>query len=418
MLGSMEQPRQPSRRTVLHGGTSHGGTNIADVGTRNRALVLDLVRRTGPVQRVALARGTGLSAQTVSNISARLVAEGLVRQDEDRALAVVPSARAGIGVHLDPAAFEVVLVDLTGTVLAAEHHDLAARTAPGAVLDVMAAAVGRLRAEAPGQVVDGITVAVPGPIDTVSERLRTPAQLRPWSAYPLAAELAARTGAEVHLEKDAIAGAFGEAWTSPEREDLVAVHLGSGVSAAAVASGEVVRGATGNAGEFGGMPVYAHGRWTAVWEACQPLQQVRRAVSAGVLDAEVSSDDAAAVRAAYARMCREPAAAELVTEGGAALGSALAHVVELLDVPRVTIGGSAAVLGGEPFLAAVRSRLRDRLPRGPFAEVAFSTAGVVAVARGAACSAIARSLATAPRVPAVRQRTGGTVHARSISHPW
>ena len=277
---------------MLHGGTPHGGTNIADVGTRNRALVLDLVRRTGPVPRVELARGTGLSAQTVSNIAARLVAEGLVQQDGDRALAVVPSARTGIGVHLDPAAFEAVLVDLTGTVLAAEHHDIAARTAPAAVLDAMAAAVGRLRAEAPGRVVDGITVAVPGPIDRDSERLRTPAQMRPWSAYPLAAELAARTGAEVHLEKDAVAGAFGEAWTTREPEDLVAVHLGSGLSAAAVASGEVVRGSTGNAGEFGGMPVYAHGRWTAVWEACQPLQQVRRAVSAGVLDVDVASDDA------------------------------------------------------------------------------------------------------------------------------
>ncbi len=414
----MEQPRQPSRHTVLHGGTPHGGTNIADVGTRNRALVLDLVRRSGPLHRVALARSTGLSAQTVSNIAARLVAEGLVREDGERALAVVPSARTGIGVHLDPAAFEVVLVDLTGTVLAAEHHDIAAHTAPAAVVDAMAAAIGRLRAEAPGRAVDGVTVAVPGPIDTVSERLGTPAQLRPWSEYPLALELAARTGAAVHLEKDAIAGAFGEAWTTPEPEDLVAVHLGSGVSAAAVASGEVVRGSTGNAGEFGGMPVFAHGRWTAVWEACQPLQQVRRAVSAGVLDAEVASDDAAAVRAAYARMCREPAAAGLVAEGGSALGSALAHVVELLDVPRVTIGGSAAVLGGERFLDAVRSRLRDRLPRGPFAEVAFSTAGVVAVARGAACSAIARSLTTAAPVPTARQRTGGSVQARSISHPW
>lgn len=418
MLGSMDQPRQPSRRTVLLGGTRHSGTNIADVGTRNRALVLDLVRRAGPVHRADLARGTGLSPQTVSNIAARLLAEGLVGHVEERALAVVSAARTAIGVHLDPAAFEAVLVDLTGTVLVAEHHDLAARAEPGAVLDAMAAAVGRLRAEAPDRDVRGVTVAVPGPVDLGEERLRTPAQLRPWSAYPLAAELTARTGTEVHLEKDAIAGAFGEAWTSPERQDLVAVHLGSGVSAAAVASGEVVRGATGNAGEFGGMPVYAHGRWTAVWEACQPLQQVRRAVAAGLIDVEVASDDAAAVRAAYARLCREPAAAGLVAEGGAALGSALAHVVELLDVPRVTIGGSAAVLGGEPFLDAVRSRLRERLPRGPHAEVAFSTAGEVAVARGAACSAIARSIDAPSPVASARRRTGGTVRARSISHPW
>ncbi|SOC87059.1 Sugar kinase of the NBD/HSP70 family, may contain an N-terminal HTH domain [Curtobacterium sp. 314Chir4.1] len=426
MLGTMDDPRQPPARPVLH-----RGTNSARVGTLNRALVLDVVRRQGPATRTAIAATTGLTAQTVSNIAARLLREGLLRQEAPtapegpRALGIAPDARYAIGLHLDPARVTAVLVDLAGTVLATEHRDTGPVDDPTATLDAMAAMTERLLAGRTRQHrttrerLVGIGVAAPGPLDPARAALAAPVQLPGWAGVPVAEELGRRTGLPVLLEKDGVAGGLGEAWTTTSTAGLVTVTLGHGISAAVVAGGEVVRGATGNAGEFGGMPVHAHGRWTAVWEACQPLQQVRRAIDAGLLPTDTGTDCPAAVRAAYESLCADPEGAPLVAAGGAALGSALAHVVELLDVTEVVIGGSAAIAGGEVFLDAVRASLADRLPDAPRIAVEPTTHGEAAVARGAACAVLGTALdARAPEATVSPVTRARGPRARSIAHPW
>src|SRR4051812_22425180 len=125
MLRTMDEPRQPPGHRVLQ-----RGTNSTRIGTLNRALLLDVVRRHGPVTRTAVAAATGLTAQTVSNIAARLLDDGLPREhrgpasDQQRLLAIAPDAHWAVGLHLDPARVVGVLVDLAGTVVATERLDV------------------------------------------------------------------------------------------------------------------------------------------------------------------------------------------------------------------------------------------------------------------------------------------------------
>ncbi|WP_186377226.1 ROK family transcriptional regulator [Curtobacterium pusillum] len=426
----------------------HRGTNSARVGTLNRALVLDVVRRHGPVSRSGVAAATGLTAQTVSNIATRLLREGLLREgqrhdgsvdappggvapadappgdappgDQGRLLRIAADARSAVGLHLDPAHLVAVLVDLAGTVLATEHRDTDPLHGPAEVLDAMAAMTARLTRERPGAgALAGIGLAAPGPLDPARAALADPVQLPGWAGLPVADELRRRTGVPVVLEKDGVAAGIGEAWTTTNATGLVTVTLGHGISATVVAGGEVVRGATGNAGEFGGMPVRAHGRWTAVWEACQPLQQVERAIAAGTLPADTPTALPGDVRSAYEALCAAPDGRGLVTAGGAALGEALAHVVELLDVTEVVLGGSAAIAGGPVFLQAVRAGLVERLPGAPRVTVEPTAHGEAAVARGAACAVLATALDSTPVTPLpARSAVGRGPRARSIAHPW
>ncbi|ROP65894.1 ROK family transcriptional regulator [Curtobacterium sp. ZW137] len=412
------------------------GQNHTSIGAHNRAVVLDIVRRNGPVTRTDLRDRTGLTAQTVSNIAARLVADGLVRED-GRALTLDPDGRFGIGIHLDPAQVTVVLVDLAGGLVEERSLGAADTDDPTSTIDAMADAVddlltrtdrsrtradrtrARTRTDRTRARTAGIGVAVPGPIHPGGSTLGRPAQLTAWAGIPIAAELTARTALPVLVEKDVVASALAEWWTASSTDDLVSVYLGHGVGAGIVTGGEVVRGSTGNAGEFGGMPVHAHGGWTELWEACQPLQQVRRAITAGLLD-PTDDESPAAVRLAFERLCAMPAARPLLTEAGTALGSALAHVVELLDLPRVVIGGSAALAGGPTLLDALGARLVERLPTGTAPTVAFTTLGEDVVARGAACAVLSGEPASSASVPrAVRMvRTGGPARPRDIAHPW
>ena len=414
------------------------GQDDARLGSHNRRLVLDLVRRNGPLTRAAVRTATGLTPQTVSNITARLLADGLVREAPatpgtrtPRALTLAPDGRSAVGVHIDPAQVTVVLLDLAGGLVTARHLGAADPLDPAATLDRIADAVEDVLTTSgvDRRRVSGIGVATPGPLDAeppAATVLGAPAQLTGWAGIPIAAALATRTGLPVHVEKDAVADALAEWWTATSTEDLVAVYLGHGVSAGIVLDGRVVRGGTGNAGEFGGMPVHAHGGWTALWQACQPFQQVRRGIAAGLLPGVPSPDpeDPAAVRAAFERLCAGPAAHDLVAQAGTALGSALAHVVELLDLPRVVVGGSAALAGGATFLDAVRARLAERLPLAVPA-VAFTTLGEDVVARGAACAVLATAAASAGPVPPAlladrvpSTRSGGSSRRRDIAHPW
>lgn len=54
------------------------GTNLEHARSYNRRVVVETVRLHGPLSRAEIARATGLSAQTVSNIAEELLESGLL----------------------------------------------------------------------------------------------------------------------------------------------------------------------------------------------------------------------------------------------------------------------------------------------------------------------------------------------------
>ena len=58
-----------------------GGTNLGHARAFNRRVVLETIRLHGPLSRASIARRTGLSIQTISNIAEELSASGLLRQE-------------------------------------------------------------------------------------------------------------------------------------------------------------------------------------------------------------------------------------------------------------------------------------------------------------------------------------------------
>ncbi|MFD7322761.1 ROK family protein [Streptomyces sp. NPDC059875] len=132
------------------------GVNLPALRSHNAALVLDLLRTAGEVgiSRLELAERTGLTPQAVSKITARLRAEGLVREAGHRAstggkprtvLRLVSSAAYGVGVHLDRDELTAVLVDLAGVRVALRRAPLDLGAGADAVFGVVEREVGALR---------------------------------------------------------------------------------------------------------------------------------------------------------------------------------------------------------------------------------------------------------------------------------
>jgi predicted NBD/HSP70 family sugar kinase len=364
-------------------GSVRRGTNLDRVGGFNDAVVLDAIRRTEHrLSRVELANATGLSGQAISNITRRLLDAGLVREAGRQKgnglgkprtlLELEPTGQYAVGVHLDPALVTVVLLDLTGQVVARRSTETPYGDKPDVLIDGIAATIEDViaDAEAPRDRVVGVGIAAPGPIDVERGVVVDPPNLAAWHLVPLRDELRERTGLSVLLDKDVTAAALAEKWGPHGHGSFVFFYLGTGVGAGLVIGDEVIRGSSSNVGEIGHVivdpdgPVCYCGRRGCVGETSQPRYLVQQAVKAGVFAQGIDLDDRRAVDAAFAELCSlasEPGVAQKIVT---ALAERIAKVVEdianLLDLERVVFGGPHWEQLAPFFGVAVQAALEER----------------------------------------------------------
>ncbi|WP_344214750.1 ROK family transcriptional regulator [Kribbella sancticallisti] len=373
---STEQPPAVVRR----------GTNLDRVGGFNDTVVLDAIRRADQrLSRVEIAASTGLSGQAISNITRRLLDAGLVREAGRQKgaglgkprtlLELEPTGQYAVGVHLDPAVVTVVVLDLTGEVVARRRSETPASDDPDVLIEGIAATVEQVieEAGAPRERVVGVGIAAPGPIDVDRGVVVDPPNLTAWHLVPLRDALRERTGLPVLLDKDVTAAASAEKWAGGPngRGSFVFFYLGTGVGAGLVIGDEVVRGSSSNVGEIGHVivdpdgPLCYCGRRGCVGETSQPRYLVQQAAQAGVVAQGIDLDDRHAVDVAFAQLCAEAAAGPGVARGiVTALAERIAKVVEdianLLDLERVVFGGPHWDQLAPFFDEAVRAALEER----------------------------------------------------------
>ncbi len=241
------------------------GANLPSIGGFNRTVVLDAVRRSPDgLSRVELAASTGLSAQTVSNVTRFLIEAGMIvesgtvvagRGKPRTILRLEAASRYAVGVHVDPAVVTYVLLDLAGSVVAETTTSTPSADDPAEVVRTIATAVDGLVADA-GVAVDsvlGVGIASPGPIDVDAGVVLDPPFLPRWRDVPLRDALAEATGFPVLLEKDVTAAVVGEMFLAGESSarNFAFVYFGTGFGVGLVVDHEPVRGVGSNAGDAG-----------------------------------------------------------------------------------------------------------------------------------------------------------------------
>jgi predicted NBD/HSP70 family sugar kinase len=338
------------------------GTNQLRLADFNQAVVLDLVRRSPGVSRADLQRSSGLSSQTISNISRRLLDENLIVESApaniERGRPSIPlivnkDGAYAVGVHVDPARLTVVLLDFRGEVRHKAHIRTPQATDPGYVTAVIAEAVDSVIADA-GVMRDrvlGLGIAAPGPLDVRTGVIVDPPQLPNWRNVRLRSDLHEATQLPVLLDKDVTASATAELRSSAtEASSFIFLYLGSGVGASVVVDNQVMRGTTNNVGEVGDILVDPtaeqlewSGRRGSLAASCVPEALVIRAARLGLVPLP-DLVDYVAIDNACTRLCELASdghgGAMRILEGAAervAIG--LGVLVNMLDVPRVVLGG-------------------------------------------------------------------------------
>ena len=321
--------------------------------SHNRSLVLQTLYTQGAQSRADVARETGLTRVTVSDLVAELIGEGLVVELGQREDAR-PGKPATL-IDVDRTGFHIVALDLS------EHTRFR-----GAVLDldggIVAAgrgrarrrhrrARGRARARAPRRLlalttarVLGIGVGSPGVVEPNGVVHSAPNL--GWTDLPLQERLAAAFHLPVHVANDANVAVLAEHASAPG--DLILVKVGHGVGAGLIVGGRPVLGAGSAAGEIGHVVVGTDGGPAA---RAASTAASRRGWPCRA--SPPSSDGSAR------RMPPASAREETLREAGRRLGIVLAPVVGALNLSEVVLSGPAELLDG-PLIEATVETLRNR----------------------------------------------------------
>jgi glucokinase len=180
------------------------------------------------------------------------------------------------------------------------------------------------------------------------------------SGTDIAAELRSRTGVGVIIENDANAAAYGEFKLGAGRESrhMFYVTIGTGVGGAFIVDGRVWHGAAGFAGEFGYLAVNSDGM--RLEDVASSANIVRRTRSRFHQDNTSSlnrlDEQAITINDILNASAKEDDFARLMLQRtGAYVGTAVANVINLLNIETIVIGGPTMQAGSVLLDAIIRS---------------------------------------------------------------
>ncbi len=192
--------------------------------------------------------------------------------------------------------------------------------------------------------VGSIGIALPGLVDRGSGRVAFSAHFPEHSSVDLLKEIKAKSGLPVSIENDANAAAYGEFILGAGRgsENFFYATLGEGVGGAFVFGGEIWRGAGGFAGEFGYITINSEGM--RLEEVASKENIIQRTRSRFHQDSTSSlsklNEEAITLEAIIAAAREDDDFAQMMLERtGVYVGTAIASVINLLNVEKIVVGG-------------------------------------------------------------------------------
>jgi len=352
----------------------------------NRQIVLNYVRERGPISRAEIAQETALQRSTVSLIVDELKGGGLIEEvsGESRGgrppilLSLRTADAVAIGVDLGTIRTVVATSDLAGRVLEQEEFptDPDARKTMARIIDCARAFV-----ERGGGTIEGVGVSLPGLVDQETGTATFIPHFK-WRDLEVARELRDALGLAVGVDNDANAAALAELWFGrPEiREvrDFIIVLVEEGVGTGIVFDGQVYRGKSGAAGEFGhmtigeGAPVACAAGSRGCWEAFSSQR--------AALARYEGSTPAGATRADFKKLV------DLALEGDETARAALRETAHYLGVgianltqglaPEAVIVGGPIVRAWPLIVGDIKAAVGEGVCRGlPPAQIIASTLG-------------------------------------------
>ena len=328
----------------------------------NQAVILDLIRREKGISKAELAEITGLSPTAVGVITASLLEEGYIHETgtgESKGgrrpvlLELKPRSFYAIGVDMDVAYMNMMLIDITGEVICERTMHLSESTAfekavgrlEDAILDMLDEKVidlGRLL---------GIGISVPGLVNSETGEVVLAPNLQ-WENIDVKFHLIRLKHVPVYVENEAMASAICENWIGLCQDvgNFVCINIKSGIGAGIFTNGKLYRGAGGSAGEVGHIVVDENGPkcgcgnygcLETLASTTRIADKAKRLVRQGIVSSlnEIKDVDAITIdRIVEAARGGDEAAKNILMESARYIGIAISSIINTLNPSKIVLG--------------------------------------------------------------------------------
>lgn len=328
---------------IWDAGQSSGKISSSDIRANNISMIFQLLFPANRLSRAELGRCTGLSRMAISDVTAEMMNNGIIRE-------VGEDQRTGRGkrsaiLALDTAHWRVCVVDLSEPYLVksaivdlygrvVDRIELARDDIRQISVDDVIEAIDRISAQTDLPLL-GIGVAVPGVVDCEGDVVH--AVRFGWKNIPLRAMLEDHYGIPVLVNNCTDMALVGEKQFGTAAANSMLIRIGLGIGVAVSLNNEIVEGEHYMAGEIGHIIVDPSG------PECECGKQ-------GCLEAYLS------VPRLERMIVNTPERrTEILANAGEILGRVMAVSVGLLDIENICVYGSNLI--GDAFLGAMAEEL-------------------------------------------------------------
>lgn len=311
---------------------------------------------------------TGFDKSTVSSIVNRFDELGLIVREQNRpenrrgrpteGLSISPDSGVLIGVQIDFGDIAFVVSGLDGVPIESYSQPFSGQLE--GLETLVAEGVQHVRgASRRNGPVLGVGVSLPGLIDAAGLLVHAP--IFGWRDVQIYDLLSKAIPYPLYIGNDGKARAMAEHMfgSCVDVKDFVYLFTGSGVGGAIVIDGQIYRGTTGLAGEFGHIKVVPRGRLCS----CGAMGCLSAYVSTPALAAEINHLSGLSVNTFSEILEHAEKDDELIIgaldEAAGTIGSALASLINIFNPPLLVLGGDMSL--AERFLEPGVTRALRRL---------------------------------------------------------
>lgn len=328
-------------------------TDRVDPGwlSRNERLVLSLIRRHGPMSRAVLASQIGLSAQSVTNLTRKLIGAGLLEAEAavrgkvgqpSTPLALAPGGALFLGLKIGRRLAELALVDFTGQVRI-HRQEVYAFPDPQRVLSFARHGLDTiLRSLDDDQMrrLTGLGIAAPYRLWDWGSDMET------WLDVDLHRILDQEMPFPVFLENDATTACAAQLIFGDQRlpPDFIHIYIAHFAGGGIVLDGALRHGPQRNAGALGSMPVPEGGQLLEIASVAALEHDIGHILPPDDSGWNVPPD----LEAAWCE------------RAGKALAFVALSAVALVDLPLVVIDGALPAATRTRLAEATRAALLER----------------------------------------------------------
>lgn len=315
--------------------------------------IFRLIQKYGPISRKELAENTGYSAATITNHVKRLMDEGFVIETNKGSstggrrpvyLTVNPDQGYILAVDIEVNQIRILLFDLNLKIKEKLELAIGGRTAE----EVLLVLVDQIKSfcqqnNIKADKIIGVGVVLPGLVDNKNGYLHFAPNLK-WRDIDIKGFFEKKLGYKIVVENEAKAAVLGEKeLVFPDVENMVYVSINEGIGCGIIFNGNLYRGASGNAGEFGHIIIDSNGPEChcgnyGCWETLASTKYISNRYF------EISGKNMA-----FPDLCRQgiaenPTFLEIVKETARNIAIGLVNIVNSLSPEVLVIGGNILAL--------------------------------------------------------------------------